>query len=108
MGQVRHGVTVGYWSSYLMPGDRSGSSQGPMTRQSGLKHPKELERRTSSSSPTKPAENGLPALDPDSTLVAKARENSDDMAKRQYFSHTSPDGKTFKDRYDDENRPGSG
>ncbi len=36
--------------------------------------------------------NGLPPLAPDPALVALARERSVDMATRNYFSHTTPEG----------------
>ncbi len=37
---------------------------------------------------------GLPALAVDGELVSIARVRSNDMASRDYFSHTSPDGQT--------------
>jgi uncharacterized protein YkwD len=37
---------------------------------------------------------GLPALAVDGTLVNIARLRSNDMASRNYFSHTSPEGQT--------------
>ncbi|MCL4502932.1 MAG: CAP domain-containing protein, partial [Deltaproteobacteria bacterium] len=43
--------------------------------------------------------NGLPALEPDKTLMTLAREKSDDMIKRHYFSHPDPNGKTIRDHY---------
>lgn len=36
--------------------------------------------------------NGLPPLAPDPALIALARERSADMAARNYFSHTTPEG----------------
>ena len=75
---------------------------GALTRQSGLEHPKELERRIFQLTNEARRKNGLPALEPDSTLMTTAREKSDDMAKRHYFSHTNPEGKTLIDRFDDE------
>lgn len=36
--------------------------------------------------------NGLPALAPDPALLALARDRSADMAARNYFSHTTPEG----------------
>lgn len=36
------------------------------------------------------AKEGLPALQADTTLMQSARAKSDDMAKNNYFSHTSP------------------
>ncbi len=42
-------------------------------------------------------QNGLPALAPDPALVALARDRSADMAARNYFSHTTPEGFTVFD-----------
>jgi|GEM_PF-2122200 len=39
------------------------------------------------------AESGLPPLEPDSTLAYMARGHSEDMARRQYFGHASPEGR---------------
>jgi len=44
---------------------------------------------------------GLNELAFDTELRDIAREHSRDMAERDYFSHTSPDGDTFADRYAD-------
>ena len=44
---------------------------------------------------------GLNELAFDTELRDIAREHSRDMAERDYFSHTSPDGDTFADRYSD-------
>ena len=38
---------------------------------------------------------GLPPLTPDEGLVRVARARSDDMATRNYFSHTTPEGEKF-------------
>lgn len=65
---------------------------------SSIQHPKELERRIFQLANEARRKNGLSALDRDDTLMAKAREKCDDMLKNNYFSHTSPDGKTLKDR----------
>lgn len=45
------------------------------------------------------ADHGLEALAFDDELAAVAREHSEDMAERGYFSHTSPEGETVGDRY---------
>ena len=71
---------------------------GALKMASPIQHPKELERRIFQFANEARRKNGLPALDPDATLTAKAREKSDDMLKNNYFSHTSPDGKTLQDR----------
>jgi uncharacterized protein YkwD len=41
------------------------------------------------------AKNGLPPLQPDAQLVEVARIRSRDMAQKNYFSHTPPDGCNF-------------
>lgn len=45
-------------------------------------------------------ERGLSQLQYDTALVAIARDHSNDMAERGYFSHYSPEGEDFSDRYD--------
>lgn len=45
------------------------------------------------------ARAGLPPLAWQPGLVAAARGHSLDMAERDYFSHTAPDGGTFSSRY---------
>ncbi len=75
---------------------------GALTKQSGLEHPKELERRIFQLTNEARRKNGLCALEPDNGLTTLARAKSDDMAKRHYFSHTNPEGKTIIDHYDDE------
>jgi hypothetical protein len=44
------------------------------------------------------ARHGLPALLPDETLDSIAREHSVDMLRRNFFSHTNPDGDSPGDR----------
>ena len=44
------------------------------------------------------AERGMPSLGENSTLTKIARGHSEDMARRGYFSHTSPDGRRARDR----------
>ncbi|MBU4232974.1 MAG: CAP domain-containing protein [Proteobacteria bacterium] len=75
---------------------------GALSRSSGILHPKELERRIFQLTNEARHKNGLPTLDWDSGLAVKAREKSDDMIKNNYFSHISPDGKTLKDRFQEE------
>ena len=43
-------------------------------------------------------EAGCPELQLDDRLTAAAQGHSDDMAAQGYFSHESPDGRTFADR----------
>jgi uncharacterized protein YkwD len=44
------------------------------------------------------SENGVSALSLNQDLADFARAHSRDMALRGYFSHTTPDGKSFEDR----------
>jgi uncharacterized protein YkwD len=44
------------------------------------------------------AQNGLPALTRAGQLDTAARNHSQDMATRGFFSHNNPDGKTPRDR----------
>jgi len=71
---------------------------GSLARKSQIKHPRELERRILLLTNEARRQHGLPALEPDDGLAALARQHSDDMIQRDYFSHTSPDGKDMKDR----------
>lgn len=48
------------------------------------------------------AEVGCPALRLDPRLTVAAREHSDDMRDRGYYSHVNPDGETPQDRAADE------
>jgi uncharacterized protein YkwD len=48
------------------------------------------------------ARAGCKALTVDSRLAAAARKHSADMAARDYFSHTTPNGVTFSQRIDAE------
>lgn len=45
------------------------------------------------------SDHGLQALQWDSDLHDAAEYHSQDMAEREYFSHTSPEGEDFSDRY---------
>lgn len=42
--------------------------------------------------------NNLPPLKWNETLERVAQAHAEDMARRNYFSHESPEGKTFRDR----------
>ncbi|MGQ9479256.1 MAG: CAP domain-containing protein [Thermoproteota archaeon] len=43
-------------------------------------------------------QNGLQPLSVSNALTIAAQDHSEDMANRNYFSHTTPEGKTFVDR----------
>lgn len=49
--------------------------------------------------------NGLPLLVLDDRVTAAAQGHADDMARRGYFSHDSPEGKTPWDRLSDAGAP---
>ena len=51
------------------------------------------------------ARHGCPELRVDDRLVEAAQAHSDDMAARNYFSHTSPEGEGPGDRADDAGYP---
>lgn len=44
------------------------------------------------------AKRSLPLLSLNAKLTAAARAHSADMGERQYFAHTSPSGRTFRER----------
>jgi len=75
---------------------------GALSRSSGILHPRELEKQIFYLTNDARRRNGVAALTYDNSLTLKAREKSDDMLKNNYFSHTSPTGKTFKDRLQEE------
>ncbi len=75
---------------------------GAQKKADRLIHPKDLERRIFQLTNEARRKNGLPLLDQDETLAETARKHSDDMLRRGYFSHTSPDGKTVADRLREE------
>jgi uncharacterized protein YkwD len=75
---------------------------GARSLSGAIQHPKNLEHKIFLFTNEARRQHGLPALDPDDNLKAKAREKCDDMLKNHYFSHTSPGGKTFKDRITEE------
>ncbi|GAB3690437.1 CAP domain-containing protein [Saccharopolyspora tripterygii] len=54
------------------------------------------------------AEAGCAPLTVDDRLTKAATEHSADMATRGYFSHTTPDGRTFGDRLRDAGYPSPG
>ncbi|MEP6819901.1 MAG: CAP domain-containing protein [bacterium] len=57
-----------------------------------------IERRAFEQTNVVRAENGLPPLTWDPQLCRMAREHSEQMAKRGYFSHETPEGLQLKDR----------
>ena len=75
---------------------------GALSRSGGILHPKELERRIFQLTNEGRRKNGLPSLDSDNDLAVKARAKSADMLTNNYFSHTNPEGKTLKDRMQEE------
>jgi uncharacterized protein YkwD len=66
---------------------------------SSVEHPKDLEQRVFQFTNEARRKNGLAPLEPDKTLMTIARQKSDDMIKRHYFSHPDPNGKTIKEKY---------
>ncbi len=91
------------WLAVLLPllpawGQLRTKSGALPQKQDNIHHPKELERRIFTLTNDARRRHGLPPLTQDSTLQATARQHSDDMVKRDYFSHTTPDGKNLMDR----------
>jgi uncharacterized protein YkwD len=60
---------------------------------------KEVEKRIFSLTNEERRKHGLPKLDHDDTLAEVALQHSFDMLKRDFFSHTNPDGQSVKDRF---------
>lgn len=54
------------------------------------------------------AEAGCEAVRVDSRLATSAQKHSDDMAERDYLSHTSPEGTTFSERIESAGYPKPG
>jgi uncharacterized protein YkwD len=75
---------------------------GALKKAEVVQHSKQLERRIFQLTNEARRKNHLSSLALDATLTATARQKSDDMLKRHYFSHTSPDGKTIVDRLREE------
>jgi uncharacterized protein YkwD len=63
-----------------------------------IQYLKEVERKVTQLTNDARQNHHLMPVSRDTNLVDIARAHSDDMLKRNYFSHTSPDGKTIKDR----------
>jgi uncharacterized protein YkwD len=63
-----------------------------------FQHLNDVERRIFQLTNAFRRKNHLPPLDPDSALVVTARAHSDDMLRRDFFSHVNPDGKAPQDR----------
>jgi uncharacterized protein YkwD len=78
------------------------TQSGAVSRSGGVLHPKALERRIFQLTNEARRKNGLPSLASDEGLARQARGKSDDMLNNNYFSHTSPEGKTLKDRMQEE------
>ncbi len=75
---------------------------GALSRSAGIIHPRELERRIFQLTNDARRKNHLAPLDWDDSLATTARCKSDDMLTKNYFSHTSPEGKTLKERFQEE------
>jgi len=67
-------------------------------RAARIQHLKEVERRIYRLTNEERRKKGLPSLDRDEGLVEIARLHTDDMLRRNFFSHVNPDGASPKDR----------
>ena len=63
-----------------------------------IQYLKEVERKVTQLTNEVRRDQHLMPLERDITLIDIARAHSDDMLKRNYFSHVSPDGKVIQDR----------
>jgi uncharacterized protein YkwD len=63
-----------------------------------IQYLKEVERKVTQLTNEVRRDHHLMPVERDTTLIDIARAHSDDMLKRNYFSHVSPDGKSFQDR----------
>ncbi len=68
------------------------------SKQGRILHLKDVERYIYLYTNKARSQHGLATLDRDEGLAEVARGHSDDMLRRDFFSHTSPDGKTLKER----------
>jgi len=77
---------------------------GALTRilKNSIQHPKKLEELIFQLTNEARRKNGLPALKPDEALSEAARKYSDDLLRRNFFSHTNPEGKGPQERIDEE------
>ncbi len=66
---------------------------------SGTIHSGTVERLVEAEVDDRRAEHGLDPLEHDGTVAAVSRAHSVDMAEREYFSHTNPDGEDPMDRF---------
>jgi uncharacterized protein YkwD len=95
-GETAHlGEIVGY---LVVEGasDGDGSGDTPLSELDRSR----VERRIHYHVNQRRAERGLDPLAFDTDLREVARYHSEDMAENDYFSHTSPSGETFTDRYE--------
>jgi uncharacterized protein YkwD len=86
-------IPVAAGGQLYRPRHRAGSQ-----KQGHIVHLRDVERYIYLYTNKARRQHGLSALDRDEDLAAVARAHSDDMLRRNFFSHTSPDGKTLKER----------
>lgn len=77
---------------------RTSSKRPPGARALPIKHLKEVEHKIFRLTNEERRKKGLPPLTRDEALVKTARAHSDDMLRRNFFSHVNPDGRTPADR----------
>jgi uncharacterized protein YkwD len=83
----------------MMSAAQAGASGGGSTAQPGMS-PADAARRVAELVNQHRAARGCPALVWDDGAARVALAHSEDMARRRYFSHTSPEGRTPFDRLD--------
>ncbi len=79
---------------------RSGASTGIL--KSSIQHPQKLEELIFQLTNKARRKKGLRALEPDEALSKSARKYSDDLLRRNFFSHKNPEGKGPQERLDEE------
>lgn len=99
-GRARRPVPDGA-SAGAAPTPAPGASPSPTAgaaSAAGITHPEALEKKILEMTNAARAEKGVPALEPEPTLVEVARGHSDDMLVRGFFEHVNPDGLADSDR----------
>jgi len=85
---------------------QSGSSQTARYNPAGMQQPDiviaRLEKKIHGLINAERKKKGLSALQWNVSLNRIARRYSQEMSERNFFSHTDPEGKGFKDRYEEE------
>ncbi len=85
-------------AAVLESSERDTSSRKPSGAHADISH---LEKKIHEMVNTERKKNGLAPLSWDENLHSIARKHSQDMARRNFFSHDDPEGRSFSGRYKD-------